>query len=421
MTGERPVGSSGGAPGDAPEDISVGSGADRPRGADAQRLARVRRFVRTRRGGVATGLVVALLAGGLGTWATDTWPFDGRDQYCWGAWEQDSGPGILGDEGFDGDDGRSRTSTGDAPTPGAPRGECRLTVSSSHTYGDGDTERQHTTVRVRYGPAPEPAAKRVAWLGGYLADRAMPLPGGLPGAADGHHGILVLPERCDTRDGRPTAVTLDAHEEVDADDRVPESPDLGGSQAVAELLVAAANKGMKAVGCADGEPLRVRSAVPELPERAETFSRGPVCRIPGLDVSADLTKETAMRLVYQVGAVDQDLQSCSARIGRSLRLGEREDQPLFDAVMVRQPRLTALLDGATGTRAPAKGWRGTGVFGSDQRLVRAGCAGRPTAFLLLGTPTGATSDYFATFTNAVARRLGCAPVAPATDAEGSRR
>lgn len=417
MTGESPVGSSGGAPGDIPGD----SGADRTQGADAQRLARVRRFVRTRRGATATGLAVALLAGGLGTWATDTWPFDGRDQYCWGAWEQDSGPGVLGDEGFKGEDGRSRTSTGTAPTPGAPRGECRLTVSSSHTYSDRDKERQRTTVRVRYGPAPKPAGERVSWLGGYLADRAMPLPGGLPGTADGNHGILVLPERCDTRDGRPTAVTLDAHEESDADDTVPDIPDLGGSQAVAELLVAAANKGMKAAGCAGSEPLRVSSAVPELPERADTFSRGPVCRIPGLDVGADLTKETAMRLEYQVGAVNRDLQSCSARIGRSLRLGERTDQPLFDAVMVREPRLTRLLDGAAGTRAPAKGWRGTGNFTADRRFVRAGCAGRPTAFLLLGTPTGATSDYFATFTNAVARRLGCAPVAPTTDAEGNRR
>ncbi len=417
MTGESPVGSSGGAPGDIPGD----SGADRTHGADAQRLARVRRFVRTRRGAVATGLAVALLAGGLGTWATDTWPFDGRDQYCWGAWEQDSGPGVLGDEGFEGDDGRSRTSTGTAPTPGSPRGECRLTVASSHTFSDGDKDRQRTTVRVRYGPPPKSAGQRVSWLGGYLADRAMPLPGGLPGAADGNHGILVLPERCDARDGRPTAVTLDAHEEAADDDRVPDVPDLGGSQDVAELLVAAANKGMKAAGCAGAEPLRVTSVLPELPERADTFSRGPVCRIPGLDVRADLTKETAMRLVYQVGAVNEDLQSCSARIARSVRLGERSDQPLFDAVMVREPRLTRLLDGVATTEAPAKGWRGTGDFAADRRFVRAECAGRPTAFLLLGTPTGATSDYFATFTNAVARRLGCAPVAPTTDAEGGRR
>lgn len=409
MTGESPVGTSGGSSGD----ISGHSG--------AQRLARARRFVGTRRGGTAVGLVVALLAGGVGTWATDTWPFDGRDRYCWGAWQEDSGPGILGDDGFEGDDGRSRTSTGTAPTPGNARGECRLSVASSHTYGDGDKNRQDTTVTVKYGPAPEPAADRVNWLGGYLGDRAMPLPGGLPGVADGSHGLLVLPERCDTRDGRPTAVTLDAKEALDPDDPLPDSPRVGGSQAVAELLVAAANKGMEAVGCDGGKPLRVDGPVPTLPERHESFSSGPVCRIPGLDVESDLDKDTALRLSYQVGAVNDDLQSCSAEIGRSLRLGEREDTHLFDAVMVREPRIAALLKGAAGTKAPAKGWRGTGTFASDYRLVQAGCAGRPTSFLMLGTPPGATEDYFATFTNAVARRLGCAPVAPTTAAEGSRR
>ncbi|MER7348311.1 hypothetical protein ABT390_23250 [Streptomyces aurantiacus] len=378
-------------------------------------------MIRTRRGGAAVGLVGALLAGGLGTWATDTWPFDGRDRYCWGAWEEDSGPGILGDDGFEGDDGRGRASTGTPPTSRDARGECRLTVASSHTYSDGDKRRQDTTVTVKYGPAPEPAADRVTWLGGYLSGRAMPLPDGLPGVADGTRGLLVLPKRCDTRDGRPTAVTLDAKEAPDPDDPLPDSPQLGGSQAVAELLVAAANKGMEAAGCDGGKPLRVSGPVPTLPERAESFPRGPVCRIPGLDVEADLDKETAMRLNYQVGPVTDDLQSCSAEIGRSLRLGEREDQHLFDAVMVREPRIAALLDGAAGTKAPGKGWRGTGTFASDHRFVQAGCAGRPTSFLMLGTPTGATSEYFATFTNAVARRLGCAPVAPAADEEGSRR
>ncbi|MFH8991541.1 hypothetical protein [Streptomyces sp. NPDC017940] len=303
---------------------------------------------------MATGLAVALLAGGLGTRATDTWPFDGRDSYCWGAWEQDSGPGILGDEAFSGDDGRSRTSTGSAPTAGTARGECRLTVSSRDRYGDGDEKRQRTTVTVTYGPAPGPAADRVRWLGGYLGDRAMPLPDGLPGVADGRHGLLVLPERCDTRDGRTTAVTLDGRERADAGAALSGVPDLGGSRAVAELLVAAANEGMESAGCAGPRPLRVSGPVPRLPERAETFGEGGACRIPGLDIEGDLDKETALRVQYQVGAVTKDLQACSVRIGRSLRLGERSDRQLFDAVMVRHPRLTALLDGV-GDAKPSGG------------------------------------------------------------------
>ncbi|WP_343040930.1 hypothetical protein [Streptomyces typhae] len=385
--------------------------------------------MRTGRGAAAGGLVLALLASGAGTWATDTWPFDGRDRYCWGAWEQDSGPGILGDEAFGGDDGRSRTATGSAPTADTRRGECRLTVSSHDRYGDGDEKRQRTTVTVKYGPAPASVGDRVGWLGGYLGDRAMPLPDGLPGVADGHHGLLVLPKRCDTRDGRPTAVTLDAREQAEADAVLARVPDLGGSRAVAELLVAAANKGMESAGCAGAEPLLVSGPVPTLPERAETFARGGACRIPGLDIEGDLDKETALRVQYQVGAVNDELQSCSVRIGRSLRLGERSDQQLFDAVMVREPRLTALLDGADDGRASGrppggtlgKGWRGTGVSGKGYALVRAGCAGRPTAFLTFGTSTGSADEYFATFSNAVARRLGCAPVAPGADDRGSGR
>ncbi|MFD9910493.1 hypothetical protein [Streptomyces sp. NPDC059063] len=378
---------------------------------EGKRFIRGRQFVRARRGVLAVGTVVALLAAGLGTWATDTWPFDSRDRYCWGAWEQDSGPGILGDEAFDGDGGRSRTSRGTAPTAAKPRGTCVLAVRSTHTFSDGDKGVQDTNVTVTYGPAPKGAAERVEWIGRFLGDRAMPLPEGLPGAVDGRHGLLVLPKRCDSRDGRPTAVTLEAVDR--APDDVIGGTDLGGADAVVELLLAAAEKGMKATGCAPDEPVRVTSPVLRLPERQDTTLFGPACRIPGLDVEAGVDKDTALRMQAQVGAVTGDLQSCSVTIGRSVRVGEREDTRVFDALMVRAPRLGALLDGVTGRAAPARGWRGTGVFTDDYQVVRAGCAGRPTTFLLLGSPTRETTGYFTAFTNAVTQRLGCAPVAPA--------
>ncbi|WP_063735696.1 hypothetical protein [Streptomyces sp. RTd22] len=360
----------------------------------------MRQFIRARRRTAWAGVALAVaVAAGLGTWATDTWPFDGKDTYCWGAWEEDSGPAFLSDEAVE-EDGADRTSEETAPAPERQRGRCTVAlhtedVSSGEKYVD------ETEITVGYGPAPKDAARRMEWAGGYLNGRAMPLPDGLPGVADGKHALLVLPERCDTGDGRPTAVTLDAKAETSSSDgTLPADPGLGGTRSVAELLVAAANRGMEAAGCAGSKPLRVVSPVLTLPEDAESY-RSPMCRIGGLELG-----KAAEYLEYQVGAVTRDLQFCSVRT----RPGG--DQ-YFDALMVAQPRLSALFDGATGSTAPARGWRGTGVFADDYKVVRADCAGRPATFLMLAPSLRRqTAPHFVTFTNAVTRRIGCAPVAP---------
>ncbi|MGW5866693.1 hypothetical protein ACWFRJ_31480 [Streptomyces sp. NPDC055239] len=357
---------------------------------------------------MTSGAVLVVLVAGVGTWAFQG-PLATKDQYCWGAWEQDSGPDILGDAAFSGDDARSRTSEETSPMSGKPTGSCALTVHSSRVYS-GDELIQDTTVTVKYGRAPKDAETRLTWLNDHLGDGAMPLPDGLPGAVDGTRGLLVLPKRCDTRDGRPTAVTLDARARQEPDDVVQRSPDLGGSRAVTELLVKAANKGMEKAGCAAAEPLRTTSPVLTLPEKRETFYSDPACRINGLDL--DLDKELAREAAYQVGAVTDDMQSCSVRVGRP-------DVEYLDALMVAHPRFDALLKDLTGDKAPARGWRGKGVLKSGHQVVRAQCAGRPTTFLMLGAPAYAAKGHFAAFTTAVAQRLGCAAVAPA-GTEGER-
>lgn len=368
-------------------------------------------LIRTRRRGVTSGVVAVVLAAGLGTWAFQG-PLATKDLYCWGSWEQDSGPLILGDAAFSGDDARSRTSKGAPPSPGNPSGSCTLAVHASDVRSDGDESVQDTTVTVTYGRAPKDAGARLTWLNDYLGDGAMPLPDGLPGAVDGSRGLLVLPKRCDTRDGRPTAVTLDARSEPDG--TLTRSPDLGGSRTVAELLVSVANTGMEKAGCAPSKALRVTSPVLTLPEKRKTFYSDPACRIKGLDL--DLGKEAERDTSYQVGAVTDDLQSCSVRVGRG-------DADFLDALMVAHPRLDALLKDVTGDKAPARGWRGRGVMAADHQIVRARCAGRPTTFMMLGAPEHqAKSGLFAAFTDAVSQRLGCAPVAPAASAgtEGQR-
>ncbi|MFC6061188.1 hypothetical protein [Streptomyces ochraceiscleroticus] len=348
-------------------------------------------------------VAVLLIAGGFGTWITGSWPFGGdRDRYCWGAWETESGPEFLADSAVE--DGGRRTVHETAPTPERPRGRCTVALRTDESGGS----ETRTEITVTYGPAPQDAARRMEWILTYLGDSAVPLPDGLPGATDGSHALLVLPKRCDTRDGRPTAVTLDSDARRSWHGGTSRtSAGIGGARPAAGLVVAAANRGMKAAGCAPERDLRFTSPVLTLPEGDEiVFTRA--CRIRGMEFDDDATQ--GMR--HQVGAATRDLQSCS------VGTWGRDGGPVLDALMVAQPRLNALFDGAVGDAAPARGWRGTGVRADSHQVLRADCAGRSTTFLLRAPSIGeaAAGRYFAAFTNAVTQRLGCAPVAPAADA-----
>src|ERR1044072_5830221 len=113
------------------------------------------------------------VAAGFGAWATDTWPFDGKDTYCWGAWEEDSGPEFLSGDA-------NRTAEETAPTPRGQRGRCTVALHTEDV-SSGEKHVDETEITVGYGPAPEDAARRMEWAGGYLNGRAMPLPGGRRG------------------------------------------------------------------------------------------------------------------------------------------------------------------------------------------------------------------------------------------------
>ncbi|MFF2023146.1 hypothetical protein ACFVW2_15275 [Streptomyces sp. NPDC058171] len=338
-------------------------------------------------GGAALVLLAALLTTG---WATDRWPFDEEDRYCWGAWQENSGPSFLSDARVA--EGGTRTATERGPTPDRPNGVCTLSI------GSGGEEDLRSEITVTYGPAPEEAAPRWDWLLSHLGGSAVPLPDGLPGAVTGGSGLLVLPERCDAPDGRPTTVTLTAESSRSTGDgRRAASTGFGGATSTARLLVAAANAAKERAGCA-GPAVRTDSPVLTLPEDPEPFAHSPLCRIPGLEVD----EETAALLAgYQVGTVGPDLQSCSVgyRNGTGTHLS---------ALMVAEPRLVTLLDGAVGNRPPAKGWRATGSFTADHRVLRTECAGRPVGFVM----SGMSEERAGAFADSVAARLGCPAVAP---------
>lgn len=364
------------------------------------RLRRALPHSRRGRLSLITALVLALAGTGLGTWAADTWPWP-KDRYCWGAWEKDSGPDFLGDEAFGDDDDGSRTSKETAPTRERPTGRCEVAIAGDYKSGyDGDKGSTDQQVSVEYGPVPKAAEARLEMIhDGFLGGDMVPLPDGLPGTVNGSGGLLVLPKSCDAQDGRPTVVTMHASGTYTSGASYTQNdpPDLGGARQAAVLLVAAANRGMSAAGCAPDEPLRVSSPVYDLPgERERIFSTSDdVCGIRGLHLGTE-------DIEYQTGAVTRDLQTCSVR-------GDRDGVPYLQLAMVAQPRLAAVFDGIAGEHPAAPGWRGTGTIGEKHAIVRADCAGRPAAFLM-----GASTDpgHLAAFANAAAARLGCAPIAP---------
>ncbi|MFE5211121.1 hypothetical protein [Streptomyces sp. NPDC056600] len=360
-----------------------------------------------------TSAVVLVLAGtGLGTWAADTWPWP-KERYCWGAWEEDSGPGFLGDEAFGEDDEGSRTSEETAPTHERPTGSCEIVIAADYTSGyDGDEVTSDERVTVEYGPLPEAAEPRFEKLrDGFLGGDVVPLPDGLPGTVNAHGGLLVLPESCDTEDGRPTVVTLrTSGVYTSGSSYTTDSPaDLGGARQAAVLLVEVANRGMAAAGCAPDEPLEVTSPLLDLPGAEESFigSEEDVCGVRGLYLGME-------RLEYRIGAFTRDLQTCSVR-------SDKDGTPYLDLAAVAQPRLAAVFDGVTGQRPVARGWRGTGSLGKEYAVVRAECAGRTVVL----TANGVSTDlrHLAAFADAAAARLGCAPIAPsdASDPEGADR
>src|SRR5690606_18192656 len=137
-------------------------------------------------------LAAALLATGLGLYATDSGPF--RDSYCWGAWEANSGPSFLDDGKLDEPGSHRKSRETATPSAGHPRGSCWVEVTS----GDGDDTSQDAVrfsekVTVQVGPLPAAKAGRHDWLAQHFHGSAAPLPGGLVGMVGGHRGMLVLP------------------------------------------------------------------------------------------------------------------------------------------------------------------------------------------------------------------------------------
>ncbi|MFB6817672.1 hypothetical protein ACFCV8_24315 [Streptomyces sp. NPDC056347] len=345
---------------------------------------------RKRRGAIWAGVAVgAVVVSGVGLWATDSPPF--RDSYCWGAWQQDSGPDFLGEKGL-AKSGSERKAT-ESAQPSAGRHLARCTVTVQSTVPDDDSDESLTfqeQVTAEYGPVPSGAEDRRAWIARYFDGSGTRLPDGLDGLVSPDRAMLVLPRACDV-DGRPSAVTIRSGSTGDGHlGKVTMPFTIGTRSEVTRMLVDLANTGMGKAGCAPAEPLRTTSPVVTIPEDAETAMH-PLCRIPGVTVESG--KDSEYR--QQVGVVDGRLQTCSV----AWRARGVPDEPAAQYVMTSEPRLAALFDGLP--------------EGAAEGLTRTECKGRRTVFYgHLGTAlkgAGEPDDrtVFERFTESVGRRIGC--------------
>ncbi|MGP3974913.1 hypothetical protein ACTWQF_13075 [Streptomyces sp. 8N114] len=366
-----------------------------------------------RRRSLAVLLGLAVLAGaGLGTWATDTWPF-AKQSFCWGAWQEGDGDDVSE---FIAEDthGADRTSEQSAAPRKGKRATCSVTLrtksgSSSDTddaYGgssDASTSYEQK-VTAEVAPVPRDAEEHRAWLSDYLDAESAPLPDGLPGLLSNRRAAFVLPKKCDTADGRPTVVTIEGSGDGT-------SPFVGSGAEVADLLLSLANKAAQQAGCAPGEPFEAASPLAAAGGDDLLGGRSSaMCRIPGFRF--DLGKDD--RHEARVGAVGDDVQTCSVADETDVQA----PTPAAQFVMTSRPRLVALFTGLADDTSPGKGWRGTGEVDGGNGLLTASCDGKPTVFFM--QLDGFLADradpdprrVFAATANSVADRLGCPAVAP---------
>ncbi|MBZ6475044.1 hypothetical protein [Streptomyces griseocarneus] len=350
------------------------------------------------------------LAAGAGCWAGGIGPFKSKDRYCWGAWEQDSGPMFLGEKAFY--DGGTRTAAETAPSSRDPRGTCTVTVHAE-SAGSRETIRYEDRVTVSYGVIPGPAAARTEWLGEFLQGESDRLPDDLPGMVGADRGVFVLPKECDV-DGRPAAVTLRTRSTgVSASGTSHTIVPTLDKRDIAKMLLAAADHGMRKAGCAPARTPRLASPFPpEETEKARTERKSPmrwgVCDIKGLHAG------DGESLAWSQTGADKRLQICSAT---AVPGADAELAGQFIAVN-GLPRLEALFDGMTDEGVPATGWRGKAVLGKSTALVRADCGDKKAVFFQyfsekMSKAAGPGPErVFANGANAAAKRAGCAPVAP---------
>ncbi|MBT2404836.1 MULTISPECIES: hypothetical protein [unclassified Streptomyces] len=337
----------------------------------------------------AAAVVIASSAGLYAASTTGSWPFPAR--YCWGTWEEDSGPSFLGEKALGKSGSQRRSSESAPPSPSRPNATCTLAITSSVADDDSAVPLSFDErVTLEYGAVPAAVEERRKWVAHFFDGSASPLPDGLNGLVADDRAMLVLPQACDA-DGRPSVVTIRSESWGDGHLGRKAMPfSIGSRMDVARMLLDAANTTMAKTGCTAGKPLRLTSPMAVTAEKDEQAAT-PLCRIPG--VTFDFGKDSAYQ--EQVGVVGERLQTCSV----AWRARGVPDEPAAQFVMAAEPRIVALFDGLP--------------EGQGQGLVHADCDGRPTVFYgniapsLKNRSRPDDQHVFVNFVQSVSKRIGC--------------
>ncbi|TNM29761.1 hypothetical protein [Streptomyces sedi] len=353
---------------------------------------------------------------------------------CWGAWGAVESPWSGGDVAV----------SESPPTPEHPEGRCEVAVTM--TENEGDEPWRHV-LEVSYGTLPDGREELGTWAREHLRGDAAPLPDGLPGGVSAEHGLLVLPERCDT-EGAPTVVTMTTRYSEERTDRGDEaahgSRPANGPSHMAGLLVEVARRGMAGAGCAAGEddpdagPLDASTDIAPVGGRpTEREGARHLCGHPDLPEEGRPTESLNSARGYfhawtsAVGAGDDTavctvarrLHGFDARAGDRLAFGPPTSATVL--LSTAQPDTARLLEDLAdrlGAR-PVDDWEGpeglngaTVVHGGSLALAALDCArgdeAEPARTLFAAYERDDAPRLLADYTRATAPHRGCGEVTP---------
>ncbi|NML48803.1 hypothetical protein HHL19_00240 [Streptomyces sp. R302] len=335
---------------------------------------------------IASCVVAALFAGGVHLYF-NTNAF-GEGSFCGGALSADSAatafarPGRLSER-----EGPRATGSGELDFDCIVESSSMLPSRDEQLHVQGTSEAAEFPFTEGRWPKPEEMA--------FFSQ-------GATGAVSGDHGWVMLPESC--WDGEPRIV----------EGRMPGGVD--NPLALSRILVEAANRSVRAAGCAQSDQSAPTELAPIPKERKTDKARqcgvdGFLYRGPDTDVS---------EVAHEPGA-GSGTWACTVRLkNRSAPSVERSGYLTYS--VTRDPLIIAGIKKSAdySTSSPIPGWPVTGV---DGRHIVANCGGTQTYFAMaLGSQylktmesAGRVKDHvlFRDFVESVGKQFGCTGVAPA--------
>ncbi|MEU0369169.1 hypothetical protein ABZ070_02715 [Streptomyces sp. NPDC006283] len=359
---------------------------DREAGPD--RREPLRRFLRhrTARAAVAAGLVGALLGAGLVAWSTDALP-SARPAPCWDSLSDSAVSGLFGDRRLEVDEQALRRDPGAASLS---YGQCRITSFK------GEEARRQAIVRVHtldglYGTD----GRR--WPAEFLSSRMVALGDGLPGMVTPSRAWLALPRSCTGKPGENSGSTVVDVTLGERDLDMSAQYDEGDRDAMARVVVDAANGVIREMGCSGR--YRVPAELPAVPDWRDV-QVGAFCGVKGLELP------TAYRDTLRVERAGGD--GGSARVCETGRSAAR-----VRLLSVVDPGVNGIFSWETTRGGPRiRGTRGDGTLNPTRGVYRLRCGTERVVFVVEdlnphSRQANLVRDLLPRYVRAETERIGC--------------